>query len=225
MKKILSVLIWVLAVNFLAVAGGVGYLFQSGSLDKEKAFQIKEIVFPPPATQPAASQPAEATDDQVSAINRTGLEQLLATKSGMNPAEQIAAIQGHFDTQMAELDRKHRELLYLQGQITAAREAAAKEREALVNEQKKLQQQQQQQVAEATDKGFQDSLQLYRTMPAKQAKEVFMMLDDATIIRYLQAMEPREAGKILKEFKTPDEVTRVQRIMEQMRQAEASTKG
>lgn len=224
MKKILSVVMWVLAINFLAVAGGVGYLYQSGNLDKDKALKIKEIVFPPPASQPAETQPA-VVEDQVAVINRNGLEELLARRSGMNPAEQIAAIQEHFDTQVAELDRKHRELLYLQGQITAAREAATKEHDALVAEQKKLQDKQQQQVADATDKGFQDSLELYRTMPAKQTKEVFMMLDDATIIRYLQAMEPREAGKIIKEFKTPDEVTRVQRIMEQMRQAEASTKG
>lgn len=222
MKKILSVVMWVLALNFLATAGVVGFLFQTGKLDNEKVSQIKEIVFPPPASQPATTEPVE---DEPDTTLKDGLAELLAKKSGMTPAEQVETIQQHFDVQMAELDRKRRELLDLQRQITAARDAATTEHDKLLAEQKNLADQARQQVADATDKGFQNSLELYRTMPAKQAKEVFMMLDDATIIRYLQAMEPREAGKIIKEFKTPEEMARVQKILEMMRQAEASSKG
>ena len=41
-------------------------------------------------------------------------------------------------------------------------------------------------------------------MPAKQTKAVFMTLQDETIIQYLQAMQPRTAARIMKEFKTPE---------------------
>jgi hypothetical protein len=57
-------------------------------------------------------------------------------------------------------------------------------------------------------------------MPAKQVKTVFMTLDDETVRNYLRAMQPRQASKIIKEFKTPEETARVQRVMEQMRLAE-----
>src|SRR5690606_25577730 len=74
----------------------------------------------------------------------------------------------------------------------------------------------------AADEGFQDSLALYQSMQARQVKQVFAGLDDATVIRYLTAMEPRQAAKIVKEFKSPQEVGRIQNLMEQMRHADDS---
>jgi flagellar biosynthesis/type III secretory pathway ATPase len=44
-KKLITVVVLTLAINFLAAAGGIGYLFQSGKLDREKAQAIKDIVF------------------------------------------------------------------------------------------------------------------------------------------------------------------------------------
>jgi hypothetical protein len=46
-----------------------------------------------------------------------------------------------------------------------------------------------------------------------------MGLDEATMTRYLEAMPPRTAARIMKEFKTPDEVNRIHRVMERMRLA------
>jgi hypothetical protein len=51
-----------------------------------------------------------------------------------------------------------------------------------------------------------------------------MGLDDKTIKNYLEAMQPRTAAKIIKEFKSPDETARIEKIMEQMRLAQASAK-
>jgi Mg/Co/Ni transporter MgtE len=76
----------------------------------------------------------------------------------------------------------------------------------------------------AQDKGFQDSLQLYNSMPAKQVKAVFMGLDDETVVNYLQSMQPRRASMIIKEFKTPDELSRIARVLEIMRQSESLTR-
>ncbi|HVT89475.1 MAG TPA: hypothetical protein VHD56_11525, partial [Tepidisphaeraceae bacterium] len=59
MKKLLTVVILTLALNFLAVAGGVGWLYQSGKLDRTKVAAIKDILFPKPVDQPT-TQPAEA---------------------------------------------------------------------------------------------------------------------------------------------------------------------
>jgi hypothetical protein len=44
-----------------------------------------------------------------------------------------------------------------------------------------------------------------------------MTMDDETVKRYLQAMEPRGAAKIVREFMTPDELQRIQRVIDQMR--------
>src|SRR5437588_457561 len=116
MKKLLNVVMLTLALNFLAAAGGVAYLFHSGALSKEK----------------------------------------------------VAA-------------------------------------------------------TEAQDKGFQDSLALYNSMQPKQVKDVFTSLDDATVMKYLRAMDPSRAAKIIKEFKTPADTERVQRIIEMIRAQQAGT--
>jgi len=76
----------------------------------------------------------------------------------------------------------------------------------------------------ASDQGFQDSLSLYQTLPAKQVKTIFMGLEDATVIQYLQAMESRAAAKITREFKTTEESERLKRLLERMRQPQAAVK-
>lgn len=54
-------------------------------------------------------------------------------------------------------------------------------------------------------------------MTARQVKSIFVNMDDATMVRYLQAMQPRTAAKIAKEFKTPDETERFRRVMDKIR--------
>jgi len=40
MKKLLNVLAWTLALNFVAIAAGVGWLYNSGHLDHPKVVAI-----------------------------------------------------------------------------------------------------------------------------------------------------------------------------------------
>jgi hypothetical protein len=200
----------------------VGWLYQGQRLDRAKLLAIKEIVFPPPppAEETPATQPADATTQPI-----LRLEELLAQQSGRSASDQVEFIQHSFDAQMAQLDRRHRELLALQDQVDAAKQKMAADRAQLELDRQNLTAEQDEAARLATDKGFQDSLALYTAMPAKKVKEVFMALDDDTVTLYLQAMSPRTAAKILKEFKLPDETVRIQRVMEKMRQAQASLDG
>ena len=221
MKKLLNVFALTLAINFLALAGGVGWLYQSGKLDREKMTAIKEIVFPPPANAPGAETTTQPADvDPATTRPMLRLEELLAQHAGHPPGEQVEFIQSAFDAQMAELDRKRRELNDLARQVELAKQQAMRDRIALTKDESELESREALATKLAADKGFQDSLKLYTSMQAKQVKTVFMTLDDETIRNYLQAMQPRQATKIIKEFKTPDEMTRIQTVMEKMRLAE-----
>ena len=219
MKKLFTVLLLTLSLNFLVVAGGVGWLAQTKKLNKESIAKIKEILFPPPVEEVPATQPV-AIDPTTQPTLR--LEELLAKKSGQTATEQVQFIQQAFDSQSAVLDRRQRELLDQQGTIARAKAQLAKDREEVERQRQDLSDKQAQATKLADDKGFQDSLALYNTMPGKQVKTIFMTLDDATIQQYLQAMNPRNAGKIVKEFKSPEETARIQKVLERMRQAEAS---
>lgn len=220
MRKLFSVLTLLLAINFLVVAGAVGWLWQSKHLDRDRAMAIKEIVFPKPTTAPT-SQPATA-DPSTQPI--AGLEELLARASGRTAAEQVEFIRHAFDAQTAQLERRARELKDLQRQIDLAKAQVAKDRAALESDEKRLADQKAQATRLAGDKGFQDSLLRYQAMPGKQVKQIFMTLDDQTVMDYLQTMEPRAAARIIKEFKSPEEVERIQKVLERMRIAQAPTK-
>lgn len=222
MKKIFNVIVLTLAMNFLALAGGIGWLYQSGRLDKERAAAIKEIIFPAATTAPTTQEAELDPENQPHTIR---LEELLAVKAGRSAEEQVNFIQNTFDAQMAMLDRRQRELNDLQKQIELAKQQAAVDRTKLQQDQSELLAQKEEAKRLAADKGFQDSLQLYGTMPPKQVKTIFMTLDDPTLMRYLQAMQPRQAGKIIKEFKSPEEIERIQKVLEKMRTSQqASTK-
>lgn len=219
MKKLLSVIALVLALNFLALVGLAGYLHNTGQLTRDKLLAIKDILFPPPPPPAPATQPAAASTQPT-----LRLEELLAKYAGRPPTEQLEYIRRSFDSQMAQLDRAQRELLHLQSQVVAEKQKLAADRAALEAEKKKLEVQRLEAQRLAADQGFQDSLALYETLPAKQVKTVFMGLEDAVVIQYLQAMEDRTAAKIMKEFKSPEEAERLKQIMEKLRQAQASTK-
>ncbi|MCC6239999.1 MAG: hypothetical protein IT448_06855 [Phycisphaerales bacterium] len=216
MKYIVNALLIVLALNFLVVAGGIGWLFYNKQLDRERIGQIREIVFPPPVEEPKEENANAPTTQPV-----PPLEQLLARVTGYGSTnEKLEQSQQLFDAQAAELERKRQELTAQLTTINQAREQLTADRENLKKQQQTLEAERQETERLANDKGFQDSLALYQSMPSKQAKQVFMGLDDETVIRYLQAMPPRTAARIVKEFKSPAEISRIQHLMEMMRQAE-----
>ena len=122
---------------------------------------------------------------------------------------------------MAMLSRRGRELADQQRQIELAQRQLVKDRELFAGERAAFEAHQQQAVAVVTDAAFEAALELCTRMPARQAKQVFAGLDDESVIRYLRAMDPRAASRIIKEFKSPQEIEQIQRILETMRKAGA----
>lgn len=221
MKTIGTVMIMALAVNFLALAGGAGWLFQSGHLNKDRVKAIRELVFPP-ATQPT-TRPSEAeAPPEPTAASR--LEELLAKHSGARTAgDQADFLQHSFDAQMNQLDQRQRQLEDLQRLVAQGQTQVRTDRAQLETDRQKLTDNQQQATRLADDQGFQDSLNLYNSMPPKQVKAIFLSMDDDTTVNYLRAMTPRTAAKVLKEFKTPDEMTRVHKLMDRLRESTPTT--
>jgi flagellar motility protein MotE (MotC chaperone) len=219
-KTLVAVLIATLAINFLALAGGVGWLWQSGHLNRDRVKAIQVVLFPPPAEP--TTQPAVVVAPPPTASSR--LEELLAKRIGArSAAEQVEFLQQTFDAQMGQLDQRERQLQDLQRLVSVAQAQLQTDRAKLEADQQKVTDQQQQADRLASDQGFQDSLNLYNSMPPKQVKEVFLAMDDNTVVEYLRAMQPRTAAKVIKEFKTPEELDRVHRLMDRMRDATPTT--
>ncbi len=216
MKNLFKALVATLALNFLVLAGGVGWLWKSGKLDRKAVLAIKEIVFSKASDGAATTQPAttEPTTKPYSP-----LEELLARHAGtMGAAQQVEMVQQAVDARMGQLDQRQRQLEDLQRLVNEAQSKLRNDRTALVADRQQLSAQQQETARLAGDQGFQDTLNLYNSMTPKQVKSIFANMDDFTMARYLQAMTPRTAAKIAKEFKTPDELERFRRVMDKIRQ-------
>lgn len=216
MKKILTLIMLLLAVHFLAVAGGVGWLVASGRLDKEKVGKIGEVMFPAPTSQPT-TVPTTAPVTDVRPLLK--LEELLAKQAGRPATEQVEFIRNAFDEQYAQLERRMREMEALQRQIESARDQLGRDRQALDERQKMLDSRETEAARLEQDQGFQAELQLYQSMPSPQVKKLFIAMEDDLVARYLQAMPTRQASKVIKEFKTPEETARLQQILERIRKA------
>ncbi len=186
MRKLANIVAWTLALNFIALAGAVAWLYRQGYLNRQKVTEIRQILFPAPSSAGPATRPAESPSTRPA----LRLEELLAQYAGRPPAEQLEYIRRSFDAQMAQLDQA-RGVMDLQAQVLVDKKKLTDDRAGLEDEKKKLLAREQQADRAATDKGLQDTLALYQTLPARQAKAIFMSLDDATVVQYLQAMEPR----------------------------------
>ena len=221
MKKLWNILVLALAVNFIAVLAGVGYLYRTKRLDGERLHAIRELLWPPAdaaggaTTQPADAAAASTTQPVLK------LEQLLADQSGRTAAEQSQFLQRTFDSRMAQLDHRQRQVEALHDLVRNAEAKLTAERKSFEAQRDALEAREQEATRLAADEGFQDSLELYGTLKPKQVKDVFATLPDDVVVRYLRAMEPRAAAKILKEFKAPAELERLRMLMERVRSAEA----
>lgn len=215
MKKLFGVLVLCLAMNFLAMAGGVGWLYQNGHLDKARIAKIREILFPPPVPPPPKAAPGIASPTTQPTLE---LANLMQKQSGRPATEQIDFLKRTFDAQMLELDLRQRELIDLQRQVDLANQKLGSDRAALEKREKALAEREQEANRLESDQGFQTSLAMYEAMAPAQVKQIFLTLSEQTVQQYIQAMEPRTANKIIKEFKTPDETAFIQKVLEGIRQ-------
>lgn len=218
MKKLLHVITVTLAINFLGVLGAMGWLVGSGKLTRERVAVIRKALAEPTPAE-ASATPTTQPSTQPAADTMSQLEELLRQHAGRPMTEQVQFLQQRFDVQATALDRRARELSDLQRQIDLAQQKLAADRRRFESEQAAFLSERRQASAVVQDQAFEDSLVLYTKMGSRQVKQVFAGLDDATVVRYLRAMDPRIAAKIIKEFKTPDEIARIQRIMESLRQS------
>lgn len=221
MRKLWNAFVLALAANFVLAAGAVAWLYKTGRLDRERVAEIRKIVLEKP-------EPSASKDDAGQPMGPTtrpsmGLEALLEKHAGKRAGEQVEVVQQAFDAQSMLIDRRRREVEDLAAQVAREQEKLARDRAALEAERRGFDAREEAARAVASDQGFQDSLKLYAAMPPRQVKGVFLSMPDETVVRYLRALPPRTATKVVKEYKTPEETERIRRIMERMRRGEPAT--
>lgn len=214
-KKLGIVVLLVIALNFIASAGGVAYLFATGKLDKDRVQAIGKIVFPdaPPASQPA-TQP---TDDARPSDPLFQIDELLEQQAGKTASEQVQVVRDAYEKLAAQLDRQRREVVDLRRQVDAAQAQVVTDRADLAKREQSLADRVAARERENKDAGFKRTMAIYDEMKPNQLKDLFTGMDDATVARYLQAMDAGRVSRIVKEFTSPEEKVRAQRLLDRLR--------
>lgn len=217
MKKILALLTTLMAMNFVAVIGFLAFLGATGHLGRGNIENVRLALYPPtsqPASQPA-SQPTTAEAGSGGPLAE--LEQDLAKLANRPANEQMEFLRHSVDEQMGQLDRRAREVDDLRRQVEAARAQLALDRQAVELREKALASREATAADQEKDDGFQKELALYATLPPAQVKKLISAMDDDLAARYITALPSRVSSKVLKEFQTADDTTRLQAIMEKIR--------
>ena len=219
-KKLFAASVAVLAINFVAMLVAGAMLAQRAGVDRAKIEAVRDVLFPPET--PVVVEPAAESVEPDLPTPMQELVALLDAQAGKPPEARVSDVADALDARTAALARDRRELADREAQVLAATRKLAQERAAFEAESKAWTEAVAAAQARAGEAGFAESLALLTAMPAKQAKGVLAECDDEAALRYLRAMEPRTAAKVLKEFNTPLETRRVSEWLEQMRQGDAA---
>src|SRR5437763_501232 len=105
MKKLWSVFVHTLAINFLLFVGAAGWLWTSAHVDRTKMEAVRDGLFPKDEASPATTQPTTQPARAESVRPLTRLDELLARHAGKRAGEQVEVVQQTLDAQSALLDR------------------------------------------------------------------------------------------------------------------------
>jgi flagellar motility protein MotE (MotC chaperone) len=230
MKKLLSLISLISVLNILAIGGMIGFLCGTGRLDKAKAQAITDILkkpgtpagfrekigdlfAPPSSTQPAAGEGA------LTRPSLAGGESILR-EGEVPPAsaeERISFLrrvqeEERLRLQAIEQDLRNRQdlLVKKQAQVQAAQANLDRDKAAL-----------QKQLTEASTThdgaGFQKTMALFEELKPSQIKDLLRPMGTDEAARYIAAMEPDQAARIIGEFKTGEEKEFVATVMERLR--------
>jgi len=222
MKKLFSFIMMIFLLNLLAAAGIVGYLLATGRLDKPKALVISDLLRHPGTPADLRTHVAEILVPHATTAPATGPASRPATALGDTPAtaeERIDFARQAMEQERLRLDaekqnlrHEHELLERLQAKIDADRKKVEDDRKAF-----------EQSVVQSATKGNQEAfartLALYDELKPKQLKDLFMPpASPEEVAKYLAAMEPERAAKIISEFKTDPEKQQIGLVLKRLRE-------
>ena len=218
--KTLGQAIAVIAVaHLIGALALLGYLAGTHRLSGARIAAVKNVFAMTVEQQRAAEEQAtgkanEAEDEAAK----------LARSSGLGPvsaAESLAAQQERDEMMLRQLERTRREIEDLQRNLQLTRQRMEREKKELQTARDEAATRFDAIQKQLDDEGFRTAVQLYEQLPAKQVKQMFMTMVESQeteqVVAFLEAMEPRKAAGVLREFKAVHEVPRAVELMERLR--------
>lgn len=222
MKTLWNAVCIVLFINVLALSGLAFWLKQTQRLSGDRVRQTIEI-FKPTAEQEKVAKEQAAKDAEEAGKKAADHAHMESVGSGEKSMSDRLREQEDRDTiEMQRLERKKRETADLQNQLEIYKTEFAKQKLELDAKRKEFEEFRAREEKLKADADFQQAVQMYEKLPAKQAKQMFLTLlsegKQPQVIDYLAAMQQRKASGVLKEFKSPEEIKVATELVQRLRE-------
>jgi len=199
MNRLKKILLIVIVLNLLAGLGGIGWLFTSGRVSKDRVLTLTDLFTEPVAVEQAAIKAEEARIAKELAEQERPLPQLALNTDERNL---VRVEMTQIDRQ--RLDRMKREVDDLQATLRKERRLLEQDREELIQEQEEFDQMRQRLAGLEGTVQFKKALASLSEMKAKDAKTVLgVLLSEAKseeVVTYLSSMDDGVRTAILSEF-------------------------
>lgn len=203
MKTIFKVIAVVAVVNVLAAAGVLGWLIGTHRISGQRLREVKQV-FATTLEQEKAKEEEEAKKaEQLKAQTETQARLSGLDGSG-SAAERLVEEQQRNELLLRQLERTRQDIKSLSDNLMLTRTRMEREKSELLTARTDLTARLNEMEKRLNDAGFKKAVALYESLPAKQVRAMFddLMTRGKTeeVVAYLEAMQPRKAAGVLKEF-------------------------
>jgi len=222
MKTLWQVISLLAVVHILGLAGFVGFLAGTDRINAERVELVRDTFMLTVAEDQAEEEElaavaadAESTDERVATASD------IDDPAPVSVAERLAQERAQNEATLRQIERTRKEVEDLRRNLKLAQERVQKQHDQLMAEKKAVEEKLTQIEQRLNDEGFKKAVQLYEALPAKQTKQMFVKLigegQIEQVVMYMEAMESRKAGGVMKEFKSEADLAMAVDIAERLR--------
>jgi len=213
MKSLWSVVSFLAVVHLLALLGFLGWMYGSDRLSLERVRTVREL-FAMTMTEEKKQKEEQERETTVNPERDSSMFQMSSTR-------QIELLTDVQRQELLATQRMKDESEMHARQFSLLNQKIASEREEFEEERRRWEEATGADRERKTNEQFTQTVIQYESLPAKQGKQVLIELINSgnreQAVAYLDAMKPRATSKILKEFKSPEEIILAAELLEELR--------
>lgn len=213
MKSLWSVVSFLAVVHLLALLGFLGWMYGSDRLSLERVRTVREL-FAMTMTDEKMQKEEQERETTVNPERDSSMFQMSSTR-------QIELLTDVQRQELLATQRMKDESEMHARQFSLLNQKIASEREEFEEERRRWEEATGADRERKTNEQFTQTVIQYESLPAKQGKQVLIELinigNREQAVAYLDAMKPRATSKILKEFKSPEEIILAAELLEELR--------
>lgn len=218
MRTLWNFVSFLAVVHLLAVGMFAGWLWSSGRLDLDRLSEAKRLFSPTIAEARAAAAENAAAAEAEAEAARDAARSLTPPMASETHVQFASMLHQQMNQAIRRLDDEKR---LLNAQLARTTAQIEQERGAFEQERKQWETSTEAERQRRIDTQFGKAVKQLESIPAKQSKQILLnLVDDDNMeqaVAYFDAMNPRAAAKVLKEFKSDAESVLAKELLEELR--------